>query len=80
MVPPSFLTTLISLKSTLTSLSFSTILITASTASGANYVELDETTLDAKDVCTHYINYSLLFKSTTTFISSNISNALFSAI
>jgi hypothetical protein len=50
MVPPSFLTTLISLKSTLTSLSFSTILITASTARGANYVEFDETTLDAKDV------------------------------
>jgi len=53
MVPPNFLTTLISLKSTFVSFSISIILKTASTARGAREVLLEETTFDEREVVTH---------------------------
>lgn len=53
MVPPTFLVTLISLKSTLVDLEFAIILRTESTAIGDNSLALLEITLEDKEVLTH---------------------------
>lgn len=78
-VPPSFFTTLMSLKSTLFS-PLPRILKTASTAIGANYVLLAETTFEDKAVVTHSISDYLSSRSTLVLISSRNSIALLNAI
>lgn len=67
------------MRSTLLGFNGSNILNTASTANGANYALLDETTFDESAVYTHSINYYLLSKSTGFFNSSNAFNAFSSA-
>lgn len=76
MVPPNFLTILISLKSTLSNFGSdklgSNILRTASTAIGESSLEFEETTFDDKAVLTQVMSLSLLFKSIFSLISSKI--------
>jgi len=55
MVPPNFLTILMSLKSTLVAVLASIILSTESTAKGERCYLLFETTLEDKQVLTHSI-------------------------
>jgi len=63
-VPPNFLCTLTSLKSTLVASKFGKTFNTASTAKGDKISLLAETTFDDKDVFTHSIKLYLSFKST----------------
>lgn len=72
MVPPTFLWTLISLKSTLVDPELAIIFKTESTAIGDNSLALLEITFEDKEVFTHSINYYLLSKSTYSDISSKI--------
>jgi len=79
MVPPTFLVTLISLKSTLV-LSLLMTFKTASTARGESSLELVLITLEDKEVFTHWINCSLSSKSTVVAKVFKISWALASAL
>ena len=65
-VPPTFLTILISLRSTLVAVFGSIILIIDSTAKGDNKSEYDETTFELREVLTHSIKVYLLAMSTGT--------------
>lgn len=86
-VPPSFLTNLMSRKSTLSNLGsifgseiylkldIPYILRTASTAIGDNSFEFPETTFDESAVLTQVINFSLSFKSIVSQIDWRTSRA-----
>lgn len=78
-VPPNLHKTLISFKSTLLAVSISIIFFTALTAIGANSVEFYDTILLAKDVLTHYINWSSSLSSIFLATELITSKALFKA-
>mgnify|MGYP007104980570 CR=1 FL=1 len=64
MVPPIFLTSLISLRSTLTAVCGSMTLRMASTAIGDKSSQLEATTFELREVLTHSMRVSLLVMST----------------
>mmetsp|Transcript_35888 Transcript_35888/g.89420 ORF Transcript_35888/g.89420 Transcript_35888/m.89420 type:complete len:233 (+) Transcript_35888:1248-1946(+) len=78
-VPPSFLTTRMSFRSTLSGLAGSKAFMTASTAIGASCAAFWLTTFELSDVAAFLMRTSLSFRSTDVDISRRISTDLFDA-